>query len=108
MAHSENEKFLGGEVSIDLYERFISYIQAHNGLKIKQVITVMSELWLSLPPDFQALLLHSTPQSNNFFTIVKKIVDDRIEERLPSATSVVEEALGASKRSKARKQKKNP
>lgn len=106
MSHLKTEKLLGAEVSSELCDRFDDYIASHNDGKKKQVVIVMAELWLSLPEEMQAMLLHAPAKSNNFISIIQKIVDERIQSVLPSAQSVVSKADAAAKKLKVEKQKK--
>jgi len=106
MTHLKTEKLLGSEVSFELCERFDDYIASHNDAKRKQVVTVMVELWLSLPEDMQAMLLHAPAKSSNFVAIIQKIIEERIQKVLPSAQSVVSKADVAVRKLKVPKQNK--
>ena len=83
MARSENEKNFGADVPKELFERIESYICSHYNLKKKQLVIAMTELFLSLPDDLQAIVLNATPESKTFVKIVQRIVDNRLRTVIP-------------------------
>ena len=97
MARSENERNLGADVPKELFERIESYICSHYSLKKKQLVIAMTELFLSLPDDLQALVLNASPKSKTFVKLVQRIVDLRIKTILPDALQADPEDSKSSK-----------
>lgn len=78
MAYKKSEKTLSADVKISLADNFEKQWKARGQIQKRAVETAL-RLWVSLPEDLQAKLISQELGENDFLSIVRQIVDERIQ-----------------------------
>ncbi len=78
MAYKKNEKTLAADVKISLLDAFEKQWKSRGQIQ-KRAVAAALHLWISLPEDLQARLISQELGENNFLSLVRQIVDERIE-----------------------------
>lgn len=68
-----------GNVPGDVKDRFDAHVQAKK-YNIGRIIEVMTELWLALPEDKQAILYSSSKPGTELVELVRSVVEDVMRE----------------------------
>lgn len=92
---------LGSKVPHELKEEFDSLYEQHNRPQKGRMLTAMVKTFLRLPYDLQARLLSNPEAEDSLETIVRQLVDKRIDERLPAAPQTLEEGIESVRRAAA-------
>lgn len=83
MAYKKDEKTLSADVKISLVDAFEKQWKARGQIQ-KRAVEAALQLWISLPEDLQAKLISQELGENDFLSIVRQIVDERIELMRPA------------------------
>ena len=78
MAYKKDEKTLAADVKISLVETFEKQWKARGQIQ-KRAVAAALHLWISLPEDLQAKLISQELGENDFLSLVRQIVDERID-----------------------------
>ncbi|MBN1126951.1 MAG: hypothetical protein JXA82_18260 [Sedimentisphaerales bacterium] len=87
MATSKNEKSLIAQVDLGLADKFQAQL-AERGQKQKLAMSAAIKLWIELPVEIQARLLDQSMDSSAFISLVREIVDQRIQEGRKAARAL--------------------
>jgi hypothetical protein len=80
MAYKQDEKTLAADVKTSLVDAFEKQWKARGQVQ-KRAVAAALRLWVSLPEDLQAKLISEELGENDFISLVRQIVDERIELR---------------------------
>jgi len=78
MAYKKDEKTLSADVKISLVDAFEKQWKARGQIQ-KRAVAAALRLWISLPEDLQARLISQELGENDFLSLVRQIVDERIQ-----------------------------
>jgi len=78
MGYKKNEKTLAADVEISLLNDFQKQWKARGQIQ-KRAVAAVLRLWISLPEDLQARLISQESGENDFLSLVRDIVDERIQ-----------------------------
>ena len=82
MAYKDDERTLGADIPLKLFEKFNKQRRKRGQVK-KEAVRAMVELWLQLPEEIQAKLLNKSMVSNSFVEVMRKIADEQIKKAKP-------------------------
>jgi len=77
MAYKKDEKTLAADVKISLLDAFGKQWKGRGQIQ-KRAVAAALRLWISLPEDLQAKLISQELGKNDFLSLVRQIVDERI------------------------------
>lgn len=77
MAYKKDEKTLAADVKTSLLDDFAKQWKARGQIQ-KRAVAAALRLWISLPEDLQARLISQELGENDFLSLVRQIVDERI------------------------------
>ena len=86
MAYKKNEKTMGADIPIKLFEAFNKQ-RTERGQVKKEAVRAMVQMWLQLPQEVQARLLNQTTDSDTFTDLVRQIADEQIQKALQKKTA---------------------
>lgn len=78
MAYKEDEKTLSADINISLADTFEKQWKARGQIQ-KRAVAAALRLWISLPEDLQARLISQELGESDFLSLVREIVDERIQ-----------------------------
>lgn len=78
MAYKKDEKTLSADVKISMADAFEKQWKARGQIQ-KRAVAAALRLWISLPEDLQAKLISQELGENDFLSLVRQIVDERIQ-----------------------------
>jgi len=78
MPYKKDEKTLAADIKISLLNAFEKQWKARGQIQ-KRAVAAAIRLWISLPEDLQAKLISQELGGNDFLSLVRQIVDERIE-----------------------------
>ena len=81
MAYREDERTLGVDLPVKLFEEFNSQRKIRGQVK-KEAVRAMVSLWVQLPEDAQAKLLNQSLEGKSFISLVRHIADEQIQKSL--------------------------
>lgn len=88
MAYKKDEKTLAADVEISLLDAFEKQWKSRGQIQ-KRAVAAALHLWISLPEDLQARLISQELGENNFLSLVRQIVDERIELSWPALSKKI-------------------
>ncbi len=100
MAYKKDEKTLSADVKISLADEFERQWKARGQIQ-KRAVAAALRLWISLPEDLQAKLVSQELGENDFLSLVREIVDERMQfiRQAPSRDTRKKPAKKARKKS---------
>jgi len=78
MPYKQDEKTLSADIKISIADAFEKQWKARGQVQ-KRAVAAALRLWVSLPEDLQAKLISQELGENDFASLVRQIVDERIE-----------------------------
>jgi hypothetical protein len=81
MAYKKNEKTLGADIPIKLFEAFNKQRTERAQVK-KEAVRAMIQLWLQIPHEVQSKLMNQTTDSKTFTDLMRQIADEQIQKAL--------------------------
>ena len=86
MAYKKNEKTLGADIPLKLFEAFNKQRTERCQVK-KEAVRAMVQLWLQLPQEIQSKFLDQTTDNDTFTELVRQIADEQIQKALKKKTA---------------------
>jgi len=77
MAYKQDEKTLAADIKTSLVDAFEKQWKARGQVQ-KRAVAAALRLWISLPEDLQARLISQELGENDFISLVRQIVDERV------------------------------
>ena len=81
MAYKKNEKTLGVDIPLKLFEAFNKQ-RTERGQVKKEAVRAMVQLWLQLPQELQSKLMNQTTDNDTFTDLVRQIANEEIQKAL--------------------------
>jgi len=78
MAYKKDEKTLAADIKISLLAEFEKQWKGRGQIQ-KRAVAAALRLWISLPEDLQAKLISQELGEDDFLSLVRQIVDERIQ-----------------------------
>ncbi|GEM_PF-3728206 len=78
MAYKKDEKTLAADIRISLLDEFERQWKVRGQIQ-KRAVAAALQLWISLPEDMQAKFISQELGGDDFWGLVRQIVDERIK-----------------------------
>jgi hypothetical protein len=81
MAYKDNERTLGADIPVDLFDEFNDQCKRLGQIK-KEAVRAMVKLWVQLPDEIQAKLINQSLDTDSFVELVSHIANKQIKKAL--------------------------
>ena len=81
MAYRDNERTLGVDIPVELFDEFNSQRKKRGQVK-KEAVRAMVKLWVQLPEEIQAKLLNQSLDGKSFISLVRQIANEQVKKSL--------------------------